>query len=170
MHQKREGKRILDFSFLSVILGKYYSSSGPKTENEDHFNLQSEEETTGQILQHEKSAAGVFCKLKTRHGSQASHLQPTKDVLGIVASLGKVVDENLSRLFSKYLGMDTMFAIVCKTYEADDPQRRLDILRPNGKSPPGFLDFAVNMIDVESKNKPISLASVRRITIQLVRL
>lgn len=85
-------------SFLSVILGKYHSSSGPKTENENHFSLQSEEETTGQILQHEKSAAGVFCKLKTRHGSQASHLQSTKDVLGIVASLGIVEDENLSRL------------------------------------------------------------------------
>ena len=77
-------------SFLSVILGKYHSSSGPKTE--------SEEETTGQILQHEKSTAGLFCRLKTRHGSQASHLQLTKDVLGIVASLGKVVDENLNRL------------------------------------------------------------------------
>ncbi|KAJ0039188.1 hypothetical protein Pint_22609 [Pistacia integerrima] len=92
--------------------------------------------------------------------------------------------------------MDTMFAIVCKTYEgvkaletydkegciikssglhglgasigrtihdrphadefvADDPQRRLDILKPrlpNGESPPGFLGFTVNMIDVESKN------------------
>ncbi|KAJ0037981.1 hypothetical protein Pint_22734 [Pistacia integerrima] len=40
----------MEFSFLSVILGKYHSSSGPKTENEDHFNLQSEEQTTGQIL------------------------------------------------------------------------------------------------------------------------
>ncbi|XP_031247508.1 protein DEFECTIVE IN MERISTEM SILENCING 3-like [Pistacia vera] len=42
----------LDDSVLEsqVILGKYHSSSGPKTENEDHFNLQSEEETTGQIL------------------------------------------------------------------------------------------------------------------------
>ncbi|KAJ0037397.1 hypothetical protein Pint_22653 [Pistacia integerrima] len=38
---------------------------------------------------------------------------------------------------------------------ADDPHRRLDILKPrlsNGESPPGFLGFAVNMIDVESKN------------------
>ncbi|KAJ0024450.1 hypothetical protein Pint_07035 [Pistacia integerrima] len=77
------------------------------------------------------------------------------------------------RLFSEYLGMDTMFAIVCKTYEANDPQRRLDILKPrlpNGESPLGFLGFAVNMIDVESKNWPISLASFRRITIQLVWL
>ncbi|XP_044505582.1 protein DEFECTIVE IN MERISTEM SILENCING 3-like isoform X2 [Mangifera indica] len=204
---KSQGNK-LDDSILEsqVILGKYHSSSGPKTENENHFSLQSEEETTGQILQHEKSAAGVFCKLKTRHGSQASHLQSTKDVLGIVASLGIVEDENLSRIFSEYLGLDNMLAIVCKTYEGvkaletydqegyiikssglhglgasigrtiddrflviclenlrpfagefvvDDPQRRLDILKPrlpNGESPPGFLGFAVNMIDVESKN------------------
>ncbi|GAY35676.1 hypothetical protein CUMW_278680 [Citrus unshiu] len=40
-----------------------------------------------QILQHEKSAAGVLCQLKTRHCTQASHLTFTKDVLGIVASL-----------------------------------------------------------------------------------
>ncbi|XP_031247769.1 protein DEFECTIVE IN MERISTEM SILENCING 3-like [Pistacia vera] len=98
-----------------VVLGKYHSSSGLKTENEDHFSLQSEKETAGQILQHEKSATGVFCKLKTRHGSQASHLQPTKDFLGIVASPGNVVDKNLGRLFSEYLGMDKMLAIVCKT-------------------------------------------------------
>ena len=89
---------LLLISFLSVILGKYHSSSAPKTENEDNSNLQSEEETTEQILQHEKSAAGVFCQLKTRHGTHASHLALTKDVLGIVASLGNVEDENLSRL------------------------------------------------------------------------
>ncbi|KAJ0038736.1 hypothetical protein Pint_22663 [Pistacia integerrima] len=116
------------------------------------------------------------------------------------------MDKNLGRLFSEYLGMDKMFAIVCKTYEgvkaletydkegciikssgyhglgasigktihdrflviclenlrpfagefvANDPQRRLDILKPrlpNGESPPNFLGFAVNMIDVERKN------------------
>ncbi|XVF53393.1 hypothetical protein PTKIN_Ptkin05aG0095800 [Pterospermum kingtungense] len=40
-----------------------------------------------------------------------------KDVLGTVALVGKVDDENLSRLFSEYLGVQTMLAIVCKTYE-----------------------------------------------------
>ena len=82
--------------FFSVTLGKYHSSSVSKIEN-DRANLQSEEETTEQILLHEKSAAGVLCQLKTRHGPQVSHLTLTKDVLGIVASLGKVGDENLSR-------------------------------------------------------------------------
>ncbi|KAL0358871.1 UNVERIFIED_CONTAM: protein DEFECTIVE IN MERISTEM SILENCING 3 [Sesamum angustifolium] len=110
------------------------------------------------------------------------------------------------RLFSEYLGLETMLAVVCKTYEgvkaleaynkegsidkssglhafaasigrpltgrflvicledirpysgeiiADDPQRRLTLLKPrllNGEHPPGFLGFAVNMITIDSTN------------------
>lgn len=36
---------------------------------------------------------------------------------------------------------------------ANDPQRRLDLLKPrlpNGECPPGFLGFAVNMINIDS--------------------
>ncbi|KAI5568439.1 hypothetical protein BDE02_12G015100 [Populus trichocarpa] len=140
------------------------------------------------------------------HDTQTSHLSLTKDVLGVVATLGKVDDDNLSRLFSEYVGVETMLAIVCKTYEGvkaletydkdgqinkgsgfhavgasigkeldgrflviclenlrpycgefmvDDPQRRLDLLKPklpNGECPPGFIGFAVNMINVEFTN------------------
>ncbi|XVF10078.1 hypothetical protein REPUB_Repub07fG0152200 [Reevesia pubescens] len=201
-------KNKLDDSILDmqVMLGKYHSSSALNIENKDHSHLQSEEETTEQILRHEKSAAGILCQLKTCHGTQASHLVLTKDVLGPVATLGKVDDENLSRLLSEYLGVQNMLAIVCKTYEgikaletynqdgcidktfgfhglgasigrsldgrflvicleslrpypgdfvADDPQRRLDLLKPrlpNGECPPGFLGFAVNMIHVDRSN------------------
>ncbi|XWS61334.1 hypothetical protein CRYUN_Cryun07bG0117500 [Craigia yunnanensis] len=201
-------KNKLDDSILDiqVMLGKYHSSSAPKIENKDHSHIESEEETTEQILRHEKSAAGILCQLKARHGTQASHLNLTKDVLGAVATLGKVDDENLNRLFSEYLGVQSMLAIVCKSYEgikawetynqdgcidktsglhglgasigrsldgrflvicleslrpyagdfvADDPQRRLDLLKPrlpNGECPPGFLGFAVNMIHVDSSN------------------
>ncbi|VVA11276.1 PREDICTED: LOC110908131 isoform [Prunus dulcis] len=189
---------------LQVILGKYHTSTASKIENEDHSHCKSEEETTKKILQREKSAAGILWQLKTRHGTQAAHLTLTKDVLGIVAMLGKVEDDNLSRLLSEYLGVDTMLSIVCKTYEGvkaletydnegcikkssglhglgasigrtlegrfqvicldnlrpyagefvpDDPQRRLDLLKPrlpNGECPPGFLGYAVNMIHVDS--------------------
>ncbi|CAN1762404.1 Protein DEFECTIVE IN MERISTEM SILENCING 3 [Linum perenne] len=100
-------------------------------------------------------------------------------------------------MLSQYLGMKTMLAIVCKSYEGvkametydkeghinkdsvrspaveviidqfflcrpycgefilDDPQRRLDLLKPKlptRESPPGFLGFAVNMIYVEYIN------------------
>ncbi|KAB1211865.1 hypothetical protein CJ030_MR5G004832 [Morella rubra] len=83
----------------------------------DNSQLQTEEQTTEQILQREKFAAGILCQLKTRHGAQASSLPLTKDVLGIVATLGQLEDDNLSKLFAEYLGVETMLAIVCKTYE-----------------------------------------------------
>ncbi|KAM7467690.1 hypothetical protein LguiB_015252 [Lonicera macranthoides] len=191
---------------MQVTLGKYHSSSVPKTESEDLSSVQSEGETVECILRREKSAAAIICQLKTRHGTQASHLPLTMDVLGVVATLGKVDDENLSRLLSEYLGMETMLAVVCKTYDgvksletyetegsvnrtsglhglgasigrpldgrflvicletlrpyygafiADDPQRRLELLKPrlpNGESPPGFLGYAVNMIHVDHMN------------------
>lgn len=66
--------------------------------DEDHSHVESEEETVENIIKQEKSAAGILCVLKTRHGNQTSHLSLTKDVLGIVATLGKVDDDNLSRL------------------------------------------------------------------------
>ncbi|KAH7657902.1 hypothetical protein IHE45_17G050700 [Dioscorea alata] len=40
----------------------------------------------------------------------------------------------------------------CGKFWADDPQKRLELLKPklpNGKYPPGFLGFAVNMIDLD---------------------
>ncbi|KAL5075518.1 hypothetical protein RYX36_014502 [Vicia faba] len=55
--------------------------------------------------------------MKTHHGAHASLFTLTKDVLGIVSMLGRVEDDNLSRLFSEYLGVETMLAIVCTTYE-----------------------------------------------------
>ncbi|XP_008783196.2 protein DEFECTIVE IN MERISTEM SILENCING 3 isoform X1 [Phoenix dactylifera] len=102
---------------MQVNLGKYHSSSAALEQNNDVSAMQSEQQTVGKILQQEKAAAGIICQMKIRHGLQASKLQLTKDVLGIVATLGKVNDDNLSRLFSEYLGLETMLAIVCKTYE-----------------------------------------------------
>lgn len=190
---------------MQVNLGKYHSSHVAVVKTENTNNL-TEENTVNQILQQEKSAAGVLCQLKSRHGSLASKLPFTKGVLGIVATLGRLDDDNLSRLFSEYLGLETMTAIVCNTYEgvkaleaydqegiikkdvglhglgpsigrhmegrflaiciedlrpyagefmADDPQRRLALLKPklpNGECPAGFLGFAVNMFNLENVN------------------
>ncbi|KAL4375303.1 hypothetical protein AHAS_Ahas05G0268300 [Arachis hypogaea] len=191
---------------LQVTSGKSESSNTLTIDNGDSPLPISKEEVNKQILQHEKSAAGILCQIKTRFKAQASHLTPTKDVVGIVATLGQVEDDNLSRLFSEYLGLDTMLALVCRTiegikalemhdkdgivnkssglhglgasigraldgrflvicleslrpypgtYMADDAQRKLDILNPrlpNGSCPPGFIGFAVNMINIDSSN------------------
>ncbi|KAL2558735.1 Protein DEFECTIVE IN MERISTEM SILENCING 3 [Forsythia ovata] len=191
---------------MQVSLGKYHTTSSSMMENEDPAHLKNEAETVEHILRHEKSAAAILCQLKTQHETQASDIQWTKDVVGIVATLGKVDDDNLSRLLSQYLGLETMLAIVCNTYEgvkaleaydkeglidkslglhalgasigrpldgrflviclehlrpyvgkyiADDPQKRLDLLKPrlpNGETPPGFLGYAVNMIRIDITN------------------
>lgn len=102
---------------LQVAIGKSKSSSTAKIGNADDLHITTEEEVNKQILQHEKSAAGILCQVKTHHGAQASLLALTQDVVGVVAMLGKVEDGNLSRLFSEYLGVETMLAIVCRTYE-----------------------------------------------------
>ncbi|KAF6164514.1 hypothetical protein GIB67_025340 [Kingdonia uniflora] len=110
---------------------------------EGSFNhFQSEENTIEQILQKEKSTAGVLCHLKKRQPTLAMSIELTKDVVGIVATFGKVGGENLSRPY------------VCD-FVANDPQRRLALLKPRlptGEYPHGFLGFAVNMIDLESIN------------------
>lgn len=102
---------LLLISFHSVILGKYHSSSAPEVDNEDHSNHHSEEETTERILQHENTAAAVLSQMKMHYGTQASLLQVTQDVLGIVASLGKVEDENLSRLVWSYFQLHLLVCI-----------------------------------------------------------
>ncbi|KAH6794728.1 hypothetical protein C2S52_005205, partial [Perilla frutescens var. hirtella] len=188
---------------MQVAIGKHHTSLS-KEENGNAANVESEEETIQHILKYEKSAAALLCKMK-RDAEFSDHLL-TKDVVGVVATLGKVDDANLSRLLSEYLGLDTMLAVVCKSYEgvktletytkdglinkgfgihefaasmgsylddrfhvicleylrpyageliADDPQRRLNLLKPrliNGETPPGFLGFAVNMVIVDHSN------------------
>nr|XP_043610514.1 protein DEFECTIVE IN MERISTEM SILENCING 3-like [Erigeron canadensis] len=98
---------------MQVTLGKYHSSTAPKIEDEDLSHMQSEEATIGDIMKHEKSAAAIFYQLK-RHRSQAAHI---KDILGVVATLGKVNDDNLGRLLSEYIGLDNMMSLVCISYD-----------------------------------------------------
>ncbi|KAK1277028.1 hypothetical protein QJS04_geneDACA019614 [Acorus gramineus] len=100
-----------------VALGRYQSSIAAEYKNRSLSCIQTEQQTVEQILQQDQTAAGLFFQLKLRHEAQASNLPFTKDVLGVVALLGKVNDDNLSRLLSEYLGLETMLAIVCKTYE-----------------------------------------------------
>ncbi|KZV40961.1 hypothetical protein F511_05206 [Dorcoceras hygrometricum] len=163
---------------------------------EDHSHTKNEKKIIENILKREGSAAALWYKMKSQIETQASYRILTKDVIGVVATLGMVDDDNLSRLLSEYLGLDTMLSIVCKTYEGvkaletynseglidkslgfcalgastgrpldgrpyvgnfidDDPQQRLDLLKPrlvNGEIPPGFLGFAVNMITINSTN------------------
>ncbi|XP_027931212.1 protein DEFECTIVE IN MERISTEM SILENCING 3-like [Vigna unguiculata] len=188
---------------LQVSLAKYHSNN-VITSDSGNGSFHTEEETMEQILKKENSAAGVFSWLKGN--AQTSSLTLTKDVVGVVATLGKVESDDLSRILSEFLGLETMLAIVCSSYEginalekydneglincnaglhgigssigkringrfsvisladlrpfvgglvADDPQKKLDLPKPrlpNGECPSGFVDYAVNMIHLDSKH------------------
>jgi hypothetical protein len=83
-------------TLILVSLGRYHCSANvAETANDNSSHT--EEETMRQILQQENSAAGIFCWLKANHLSRALDLPLTKDVLGVVASLARVDDDNLSR-------------------------------------------------------------------------
>ncbi|KAH7657904.1 hypothetical protein IHE45_17G050900 [Dioscorea alata] len=197
---KSMSKSILE---LQVKVGKWYASNvhhGETSKNQGQ--MITVKHTIEKILQKGNTAAGIVCQLKNFQ-QQSSKLPWTKDLVGVVATLGIVKDDNLNRLLSEYLGPETMLAVVCKTLQgmkalemyvkegrinenaslhslepsigklldgrflaislenlraycgkfwANDPQKRLDLLKPklpNGKYPPGFLGFAVNMIDLD---------------------
>ena len=82
-------------------------------DGEDRSHKQNQKETVEHIMQHEKSAAGVVCQLK-HHADLASS---TNDVLGVVATLGKVNDDNVSRLLPFINHFDIHFiAIIVLPY------------------------------------------------------
>ncbi|XP_004306658.1 PREDICTED: protein DEFECTIVE IN MERISTEM SILENCING 3 [Fragaria vesca subsp. vesca] len=205
---KRLSQSILN---VQVSLANHHSGNGNGATDENGATRMEEEETE-QIMRHERSAAALLCKLKpmkSHHATQALNLTLTQDVLGIVgvvASLGRVDSDDLSRILSEYLGLETMLAIVCRTFEcvkvlekydkdgmiissagihglgssiknsikgrfqvlcledlrpyvggfvADNPQRKLALPKPqfpNGECPHGFLDYAVNMINLDKRN------------------
>lgn len=73
--------------YRSVATGKYYTATESVTEKED---TQIEEGTSEHLN-------GLLCQLKAHIEFAVSHNPLVKDVLGIVATLGNVHDENLSR-------------------------------------------------------------------------
>ncbi|XP_068666639.1 protein DEFECTIVE IN MERISTEM SILENCING 3-like [Aristolochia californica] len=102
---------------IDIRLGKYHSPNAPEVISKNLDDARSEQQTTEQILK-QKTVASIVCQLKVRYGPQASQMPLMKNVLGIVAMLGKVSDDNLSWVFSEYLGLEIMMAVVCKTHEA----------------------------------------------------
>ncbi|KAJ7962594.1 protein DEFECTIVE IN MERISTEM SILENCING 3-like [Quillaja saponaria] len=189
---------------LQVSLARYHSDVS-KADNV-YGAYHSEEETVAQILQKENSAASILCSAESHDFSQTTKSALTKDVVGVVATLAWVDNDNLSRTLSEFLGLETMLAIVSRTSEgakalesydgegiisctdglhgfgsligrkingrflvicldelrqyvgglvADDPQKRLAISKPklpNGEDPPGFLGYAVNLINLDTRN------------------
>lgn len=87
-----------DHLVFIVALRKYDKASFFQTKKEDPEHVKSEEETIANILKHDKSGAAILYRMKSQAESLSSDHPLTKDVIGIVATLGKVDDNNLSRL------------------------------------------------------------------------
>ncbi|KAK6121818.1 hypothetical protein DH2020_044431 [Rehmannia glutinosa] len=102
---------------MTAALEKYDKEILPNTVDKDPAHVKSEEETIEHVLKHEKSAAALLFMMKSQAKALSSEHSLTKDVIGIVATLAKVDDDNLSRLLAEYLGLETMLAVVCKTYD-----------------------------------------------------
>ncbi|KAK9060856.1 hypothetical protein SSX86_018036 [Deinandra increscens subsp. villosa] len=118
---------------MQVTLGKNHSSDTYMSQDKDLSHTLSQQQATYEhIMQHEKSAASIVCLLKNNNDpTYADPNSSTDDVLGVVATLGKVNDDNLSschtdygkliispliQITIEYLGLDTMLALVCMTY------------------------------------------------------
>ncbi|KVI07605.1 hypothetical protein Ccrd_014042 [Cynara cardunculus var. scolymus] len=107
---------------MQASLGNHPYRTKHMSEGHVHHLITRLEETVEHILQHDdKSAAAVICDLTRRYHQANPPPAPVapilSDVLGVLATLGTVDDINLSTVLSEYLGLDTMLALVCKTYD-----------------------------------------------------
>ena len=85
-----------DTVFILVAYGSFIVSMSADEERNASESQNSERQIVNCLLSHERSAAAIICSLKIHHSLLPS-VQLTKDVLGVVATLGKVNDDNLSR-------------------------------------------------------------------------
>lgn len=67
------------------------------TQREDLRDGTNKGKAVGQVPIQANSAGGVLYKVQRCNGTQVSNIPLFKDVLGIVAVLGKVDNDNLSR-------------------------------------------------------------------------
>lgn len=84
----------------AVKLGNYNKSHVHEETSRHEAEIITVKHTIGQIFRQGNTAAGIICKLKLCNVLQASNLPWIKDVVGVVATLGRVKDDNLSRFFS----------------------------------------------------------------------
>ncbi|XP_043816102.1 structural maintenance of chromosomes flexible hinge domain-containing protein GMI1 isoform X2 [Manihot esculenta] len=80
--------------------------------------LSTKEEIIEQIKSGRNSAAATICHISGNFSFLETQKLFTLDIIGLVALLGTVHSDKLSRILAEYLGEDQMLAIVCSSYEA----------------------------------------------------
>ncbi|KAK6936673.1 hypothetical protein RJ641_033703 [Dillenia turbinata] len=105
---------IIIFSFVSLlgISGAIYAGNLVEFDQLDNLDYATEKEAIrAQIDRKSRTAAAVFCRISFWE----PHNVFMQDIVGVVALLGAVCSNELSRILSAYLGEDQMLAIVCKS-------------------------------------------------------
>ncbi|EPS69220.1 hypothetical protein M569_05551, partial [Genlisea aurea] len=111
-----EKKLESSLSDIQVRIGRYPRTEFLKGKSVDPEKKGfSKEDIVQRVTNYKNSAASLLCRIKATPGSKSSEHSSVKDVLGVVATLGKVNDANISRILAEYLGQETMLAVVCKT-------------------------------------------------------
>ncbi|XP_062074870.1 protein DEFECTIVE IN MERISTEM SILENCING 3-like [Humulus lupulus] len=80
-------------------------------------HLSTKEEVMENIEKIGNSAAAVLCNISRIIPFQEQEDHLMKDIIGVVALLGRVHSRRLSRILSKYLGADQMLAVVARSFE-----------------------------------------------------
>lgn len=91
----------------------FSSKSDGKANSNPHSH--SVEDTLEEIKRQGITAASLWLQL-SRVDVQTRKLPIIHEVVGVVALLGKVEDDAISRALSEYLGKENMLAIVCKSH------------------------------------------------------
>ncbi|KAJ4954884.1 hypothetical protein NE237_011667 [Protea cynaroides] len=90
----------------------------PELSSHLDFLVNGKELILKQIEKKGDTAAAVICNLSKTIQFQESQHYLQQDIVGIVALLGTVNENTVSRIFAEYLGEDHMLAVVCKSYAA----------------------------------------------------
>ncbi|XP_062120131.1 structural maintenance of chromosomes flexible hinge domain-containing protein GMI1-like isoform X2 [Humulus lupulus] len=81
-------------------------------------HLSTKEEVMEDIEKISNSAAAILCNISRVVPFQEPENHLMKDIIGVVALLGRVQYSQLSRILSEYLGVDQMLAVVTRSFES----------------------------------------------------
>ncbi|GLT63657.1 hypothetical protein SLA2020_362030 [Shorea laevis] len=114
-------RKILDSRKESIEQGMSLLPASPQLDLLKSLDrLFTEEEMIKRIKKRAHSAAAVICSVSQEFPIENSQIHCMGDVIGVVALLGKVGTNALSRILAEFLGEEQMLAVVCKSLAATD--------------------------------------------------
>ncbi|XP_030933131.1 structural maintenance of chromosomes flexible hinge domain-containing protein GMI1 [Quercus lobata] len=126
-NEKKLEDKIIQIGYRIRNLEKQLNTHSKRKEEveQDLFQLQAsvnpkyfptKEELINWIESMNHSAAAVLCSLSREFSFQEQPNHLLEDIIGLVALLGTVCTNNLSRILAEYLGEDQMLAVVCRSF------------------------------------------------------